>query len=245
MSTFGPKRALPEPEEDTDLQHRIVAARTDTDEYIDGMSTWQRYFIAASRQAAVYRAAHARAVDQANKNYKIAEKERILATIKRTVKESLIVLWLAKHEWDVHEFDYDGWEDGYPLPFLKQHFPCRMYNLPGRVFIDLEGPFDDDLEGPAIGATIGLPFPPGSRYIFTVWIQDVDGNTIGGPPGDEGNDYDLIIDATGQALDQSVHRLFSGEDVLGDAFHLLEALATRAADAYAEFNELDQAAAVP
>jgi hypothetical protein len=242
MSTFGPKRALPEPEEDTDLQHRIVAARTDTDEYIDGMSTWQQQFIAASRAAAVYRAAHARAVDQANENYKIAEKERILATIKRTVKESLIVLWLAKHEWNVNEFDYDG-EYGYPLLFLKQHFPCRMYNLPGRVLIDLEGPYDDDLEGPALGATIGLPFPPGSRYIFTVWIQDVDGNDVDGDI--HGDDYNLTIDATGQALDQSVHRLFSGEDVLGDAFHLFEALATRAADAYAEFIELDQAAAVP
>lgn len=177
-----------------------------------------------------------RKLTQANENARIAEKERILATIKRTVKESLIVLWLAKHEWNVNEFDAEIVGGLY----LKQHFPCKMYNLPGRVFIDLEGPHDNDLEGPAIGATIGEPFPPGSRYIFSVWITDIYDNWIGDDPG-----YDLTIDATGQELDQSVHRLFSGEEVLGDAFNLFEALATRAADAYAEFNELDQAAAAP
>lgn len=126
MSTFGPLRFLPELEQDEGLQRDMDEARQDTDPLLDTAGFWQRKFIEASRFEAVYRAAAARAAQQANENARVALDARVrLAreTVKRTLHESFMSSWVLR----------GLVVDGYRVP---------MHDLPGGILVDLANDLD-------------------------------------------------------------------------------------------------------
>lgn len=127
MSIFGPLRVLPELEQDERLQQSIDEARQDTDPLLDSSGFWPRKFIEASREAGVYRAAAARATEQANENARVALDARVrLAreTVKRTLHESFISIWVLRG-------------------LMVGEYRVPMHDLPGEIIVELVN--DDDL----------------------------------------------------------------------------------------------------